>query len=110
VPLDRRWISSVVHGAPSIRREARAIPPRHRSYPPEDDVASPHPDLFADQLLAWFEANGRDLPWRSSEDPYQLLICEVLLRRSRGTTVARVTDEFFRRWPTPAALSRRRGR
>jgi A/G-specific adenine glycosylase len=65
-----------------------------------------HPELFANQLLAWFEANGRDLPWRSSEDPYQLLICEVLLRRSRGTTVARVTDEFFRRWPSPAALSR----
>lgn len=69
-----------------------------------DDSRS-HPGVFADQLLAWFEANGRDLPWRDSEDPYRVLICEVLLRRSRGTTVARVTDEFFRRWPTPAALS-----
>jgi A/G-specific adenine glycosylase len=69
------------------------------------DSSRSHPGVFADQLRAWFEANGRDLPWRSSEDPYQVLSCEVLLRRSRGTTVARVTDEFFRRWPTPAALS-----
>jgi A/G-specific adenine glycosylase len=69
------------------------------------DASLPHPGAFADRLLAWFEANGRDLPWRGSEDPYHVLICEVLLRRSRGTTVARVTDEFFRRWPTPAALS-----
>lgn len=62
------------------------------------------PEVFAERLLEWFEEHGRDLPWRRSEDPYEILICEVLLRRSRGTTVAKVTDEFFDRWPTAAAL------
>lgn len=62
------------------------------------------PEVFADRLLEWFEEHGRDLPWRRSSDPYEILISEVLLRRSRGTTVAKVTDGFFDRWPTASAL------
>ena len=62
------------------------------------------PEFFTSQLLAWFEEHGRDFPWRQTDDPYRILICEVLLRRSRSTTVAKVTERFFDRWPTPAAL------
>lgn len=63
------------------------------------------PEAFANRLLAWFDEHGREMPWRRTADPYELLICEVLLRRSRGTTVAKVTDAFFDRWPTPSHLA-----
>jgi hypothetical protein len=34
-------------------------------------------------LLAWFEAHGRDLPWRRTRDPYAILVSEVMLQRTR---------------------------
>ncbi len=69
----------------------------------DDQLADP--DLFTSQLLAWYEEHGRDFPWRQTDDPYHVLICEVLLRRSRSSTVAKVTDAFFGRWPTPTDLA-----
>jgi A/G-specific adenine glycosylase len=33
------------------------------------------------QLLAWYEANGRDLPWRETRDPYAILVSEVMLEQ-----------------------------
>ena len=63
------------------------------------------PEFFTSQLLAWFEEHGRDFPWRQTDDPYRILICEVLLRRSRSSTVSKIVEGFFERWPTPAALA-----
>ena len=66
-----------------------------------------HPDAtwFAQQLLDWFDQHGRDFPWRRTDDPYIVLVCEVLLRRSRSTTVAKVMDTFIQRWPDAASLA-----
>jgi A/G-specific adenine glycosylase len=47
-------------------------------------------------------------PWRETDDPFRILVAEVLLQRSRGTTVAVVYDRLFTRWPTAGALSRAR--
>jgi len=33
-------------------------------------------------LLAWFRANGRDLPWRRTHDPYAILDSEVMLQQT----------------------------
>jgi A/G-specific adenine glycosylase len=32
--------------------------------------------------LAWFQANGRDLPWRKTTDPYAVLVSEVMLQQT----------------------------
>jgi A/G-specific adenine glycosylase len=56
-------------------------------------------------LLAWFEANGRDLPWRHTKDPYAILVSEVMLQQ---TQVERVIPRYVRwvaRWPTAEALA-----
>jgi A/G-specific adenine glycosylase len=58
-----------------------------------------------DAVLAWYDANGRDLPWRRTRDPYAILVCEVMAQQ---TQVGRVVDYWERwlvRWPTPAALA-----
>ena len=66
-----------------------------------------HPDTtwFAQQLLDWYREHGRDFPWRRTDDPYVVLVCEVLLRRSRSTTVAKVMERFLQHWPHAAALA-----
>jgi A/G-specific adenine glycosylase len=64
--------------------------------------------LFRRRLLAWGRKNRRSFPWRETDDPWRVLVAEVLLQRSRGKTVAKVYEELFRRWSDAAALSRAR--
>ena len=57
------------------------------------------------QLLAWYDANCRDLPWRSTRNPYYIWISEIILQQTR---VAQGYDYFVRfveRFPTVEALA-----
>jgi A/G-specific adenine glycosylase len=63
---------------------------------------------FVRDLMRWGRANRRDFPWRSETDPFRILVAEVLLQRSRGTTVAKVYETLFTRWPDAEALSKAR--
>jgi A/G-specific adenine glycosylase len=56
-------------------------------------------------LLGWYHANGRDLPWRETRDPYAILVSEVMLQQ---TQVERVVPRYVRwleRWPTAESLA-----
>ena len=57
------------------------------------------------QLLAWFETNGRDLPWRHTRDPYAILVSEVMLQQTQVDRVVPRYEAWLERWPTPAALA-----
>jgi A/G-specific adenine glycosylase len=46
------------------------------------------------ELLSWYAANKRDLPWRHTRDPYRILVSEVMLQQ---TQVDRVLP-FYQRW------------
>lgn len=56
-------------------------------------------------LLAWFEPNGRDLPWRHTKDPYAILVSEVMLQQTQVERVIPRWTAWLDRWPTPAALA-----
>ena len=59
----------------------------------------------AEHLVAWFRADGADLPWRRTRDRYAVLVSETMLQ---ATQVARVVPYFERwivRWPTAASLA-----
>ncbi|HEX6702617.1 MAG TPA: A/G-specific adenine glycosylase [Gaiellaceae bacterium] len=56
-------------------------------------------------LLGWYRANGRDLPWRRTRDPYAILVSEVMLQQ---TQVERVVPRYLAwlpRWPTVESLA-----
>jgi len=56
-------------------------------------------------LLAWGGAELRDLPWRRTNDPWLVLVSEVMLQQ---TSVARVLpkyEAFIGAFPTPQALA-----
>lgn len=58
-------------------------------------------------LLAWFGEQGRDLPWRTTRDPWAIMVSELMLQQ---TQVARVLDRlprFLERFPTPSACAAR---
>lgn len=56
-------------------------------------------------LLAWFEANGRDLPWRHTRDPYAILVSEVMLQQTQVERVIPRYLAWMERWPTVEALA-----
>lgn len=43
---------------------------------------------ISNNLLEWFENNGRDFPFRWQKNPYKILIAEVLLRQTQAVQVA----------------------
>jgi A/G-specific adenine glycosylase len=56
-------------------------------------------------LLAWFQANARDLPWRSTRDPYAILVSEVMLQQTQVDRVIPRWHAWLGRWPTVEALA-----
>jgi A/G-specific adenine glycosylase len=56
-------------------------------------------------LSAWFAANGRDLPWRRTKDPYAILVSEVMLQQTQVDRVIPRYLEWLERWPTAPALA-----
>ncbi len=61
--------------------------------------------LFNDTVLDWWKHNKRDLPWRRTSDPYQVLIAEMLLRKTTARQVATVYESFIFAYPSPKALA-----
>jgi A/G-specific adenine glycosylase len=56
-------------------------------------------------LLAWYEANGRDLPWRRTKDPYAVLVSEVMLQQTQVERVVPRYLAWLERWPTVERLA-----
>ena len=57
------------------------------------------------ELLAWFEREGRDLPWRRTRDPYAILVSEVMLQQTQAARVIPRWLAWLERWPTVEALA-----
>jgi A/G-specific adenine glycosylase len=56
-------------------------------------------------LVAWFRDNGRDLPWRHTSDPYEILVSEVMLQQTQVDRVIPRYLAWLGRWPTADALA-----
>lgn len=56
-------------------------------------------------LLAWFAEHGRDLPWRRTQDPYAILVSEVMLQQTQVERVIPRYLAWLERWPTVAELA-----
>ncbi len=63
---------------------------------------------FRAQLLAWYDANKRDLPWRVTKDAYAIWLSEIMLQQTRVAVVKEYYPRFLRRFPSVEALARAR--
>ncbi len=63
-------------------------------------------DAIADDLIAWFDANARELPWRRAEaGPWGVLVSEVMLQQTPVARVEPIWYQWLARWPRPADLA-----
>ena len=71
----------------------------------EGELGQPHRSddhIFRDDLIAWFAENRRDFPWRrSAMSPWQVLLIEMCLHRTRAEQVAQIADEVLSLGRTP---------
>jgi A/G-specific adenine glycosylase len=65
---------------------------------------------FTRKLLAWYARNGRDLPWRSTRNPYAILVSEFMLQQTQVSRVLEYYPRFMRRFPTIEKLALARPR
>jgi A/G-specific adenine glycosylase len=57
------------------------------------------------QLLAWYALQGRDLPWRRTQDPYAIWISEIMLQQTQVKTVMPYYECWLGTFPTVHALA-----
>jgi A/G-specific adenine glycosylase len=60
---------------------------------------------FRRNLLAWYRRHGRDLPWRNTDDPYHILVSEIMLQQTQVDRVLPKYHEWLERYPTFHALA-----
>lgn len=66
----------------------------------EDKIIS-----FRQKLLAWYDENKRDLPWRRSKNPYHIWVSEIMLQQTRVDTVIPYYERFLEWFPTVESLA-----
>ena len=66
----------------------------------EDKILS-----FRQKLLAWYDKNKRDLPWRRSKNPYHIWVSEIMLQQTRVDTVIPYYERFLEWFPTVESLA-----
>jgi A/G-specific adenine glycosylase len=82
------------------------LPVRKSSRP----SASALPDAAARQrfrkrLLTWYRQHGRALPWRVTDDPYHILVSEIMLQQTQVDRVLPKYQEWLGKYPSFDALA-----
>ena len=73
-----------------------------------DDMAKKEVQIATDfslTLMRWFRENGRELPWRETNDPYAIWLSEIILQQTEVKQGWAYWERFMRRWPTVEALA-----
>lgn len=61
---------------------------------------------FQNTILQWYTIEGRhDLPWRKTQDPYKILVSEVMLQQTQISRVIPKYKEFLKKFPTLRSLA-----
>jgi len=61
---------------------------------------------FERRILAWYEKNKRDLPWRKTKDPYKIWLSEVIFQQTRIEQGLDYYRRFVKAFPTLESLAR----
>ncbi len=62
--------------------------------------------LLVTKILVWYGQHGRLLPWRSTNDPYCILVSEVMLQQTQVSRVIEKYNEFLKAFPTVHDLAK----
>ncbi|MBI4147993.1 A/G-specific adenine glycosylase [Candidatus Woesearchaeota archaeon] len=61
---------------------------------------------FREKVLSYYLSFGRTLPWRTTTDPYKILLSEIMLQQTQVDRVVEFYTRWFARWPTIQDLAK----
>ena len=65
--------------------------------------------IIRKKILAYYENNKRNLPWRTKEDnnqnPYCTLVSEIMLQQTQVKTAIDYYKKFIKKWPNLKSLA-----
>jgi len=61
--------------------------------------------FFAESLIRWYSVNKRNLPWRSTNDPYKIWLSEVILQQTRVEQGLPYYEKFIHKYPNIKTLA-----
>jgi A/G-specific adenine glycosylase len=64
--------------------------------------------LLRSRILEWGLGHRREFPWRTTGDPWRVLVSEVMLQQTQADRVVGYYSAFLERFPTPDACARAR--
>ncbi len=65
----------------------------------------PEITLVRRAIASWYAVEHRNFPWRGVDDPYAVLVSEVMLQQTQAARIAERFPTFMRRFPTPRDLA-----
>jgi A/G-specific adenine glycosylase len=60
---------------------------------------------FHESLLAWDARYRRIFPWRTTENPFYIMMAELMLRRTQAQQVVKVYEDFIKKFPDARTLA-----
>ncbi|MFN3653437.1 MAG: A/G-specific adenine glycosylase [Armatimonadota bacterium] len=73
--------------------------PLEEAFPPD------RRERIRTELLAWFQREQRDLPWRRDPSPYAVWVSEMMLQQTQVATVIPYYERWMARFPTLESLA-----
>ena len=55
---------------------------------------------FSQEIIHWYQANKRSLPWRETKDPYHIWLSEIILQQTRVAQGTPYYVKFIDAFPT----------
>ena len=80
-------------GSPGAGDETEGDSPGEAALPADRDAVR-------DALVGWYEDDHREFPWRRTDDPYEVLVSEVMSQQTQLERVVAAWEAFLERWPT----------
>lgn len=66
----------------------------------------PSPARFRQLVLNYYKAHGRSFPWRTTTDPYKILVSEIMLQQTQASRVVGKYQSFIKKFPTIEKLAK----
>ena len=64
-----------------------------------------HRKAIQQALIDWYEADHREYPWRQTDDPYAILVSEIMSQQTQLDRVVEAWSDFLDEWPTVDSLA-----
>ena len=60
---------------------------------------------FQATLWDYYDQHGRDLPWRNTDDAYNIMVSEIMLQQTQVNRVITKYNEFLKKFPSITSLA-----